>query len=587
MLEDVIGYFGQLSSDPRPNETVILDRLVEVDPTSRAEVDAVDTSRSRAADAADELGTRLAASPKRFGDQRRDLEPWAAIYADELRALIERTDALLRRADQCLPPEDWDRIGPALRPTDDPLFDGEPGDELAALRSHYVQRVREIGRSSVPVNRLLLGAALESVGATLYGIGKIRSAVAAAERDLLAQQLRSVGEMVEARDLSGTARALAGLATREAATVQQSLARIRTTALRTGRGAIVPYGTAVTLDEARRVVRRWATLAPFRDWAQTDRRPSWRLQALDVGLRIAVKRTLGTGDLDSVRRFATLAERLYLPGPDGREGANGESPAGLDAEWVTDHEAAPVTILYLPGGGFVIPAGAAHRRLARRIARAADGARALLVHYRLAPENPFPAGLEDCVSAYRYLLDEGTEPGDIVVIGDSAGGGLTLSTLLSLRDRGLPLPAAAVVLSPLTDLGNTGVSRRGPQSWRDPMLPNHRRLHLSEIYLRDTPVDDPLASPVYGDYRGLPPILAQVGDTEILLDDTLRVARRARAAGVEVEVEVWNDLPHVWHVIGFLPEAQQAIERVGDFIATHTAPTAGRFSAAGVGSSSG
>ncbi len=219
----------------------------------------------------------------------------------------------------------------------------------------------------------------------------------------------------------------------------------------------------------------------------------------------------------------------------------------------------------------MLPASAQVPLLVANINREA-GSRAMLVHYRLAPEHPFPAGLEDCLAAYRHLLDLGTDPKSIVIAGDSAGGGLTLSTLLALRDDGDPLPAGAVLISPFTDFSMGGNSRFDNARF-DPMLSPEGIKEMNALYLDDTAQHHPLVSPVYGDYHDLPPILAQVGSTEILLDDTRRVGERAREHGVDFEVEVWEQVPHVWHVWPFLPETKAAVARIGEFVRQRTTAT--------------
>jgi acetyl esterase/lipase len=204
-----------------------------------------------------------------------------------------------------------------------------------------------------------------------------------------------------------------------------------------------------------------------------------------------------------------------------------------------------------------------------RIARASQ-ARALSIDYRLAPEHPFPAALEDAVAAYRWLLAQGYQPGKIVIAGDSAGGGLTIAALLSIRDAQLPMPAGAVPISPWTDLGGTGESIK-TRAARDPMVGGDRLYPMAKQYLGKAEHTNPLASPIHADFHGLPPMLIQVGDAEVLLDDANRVAERAKAAGVKVELEVWDDMIHVWHVFAkILPEAQQAIDKIGKFVQAHT-----------------
>ena len=296
--------------------------------------------------------------------------------------------------------------------------------------------------------------------------------------------------------------------------------------------------------------------------------PSWQTAALNAALHLTVKRMMSSsGSVEATRKFIESRHRRALPPGCLIEPVESFSFRG---EWITGrHSSDARTLLYLPGGGFMLPASAQIPSLVARINRHA-GTRGLLVHYRLAPEHPFPAGLEDCLAAYRYLLDIGTDPKSIVIAGDSAGGGLVLSTLLGLRDAGDPLPAAAAVISPFADFTGGGDSREA-NDWHDPILSADGLRQMNPIYLRDVPPDHPLASPVYADFRGLPPILAHVGSTEVLLDDTRRVARRARAHAVQFEVEVWEQVPHVWHLWRFLPEAQQAVARIAAFFREHTA----------------
>ncbi len=240
------------------------------------------------------------------------------------------------------------------------------------------------------------------------------------------------------------------------------------------------------------------------------------------------------------------------------------------AEWVVPPGAdTERVLLYFHGGGYVMGSINTHRAMVARMARA-SGARALMIDYRLAPEHPFPAAVEDATAAYRWLLAQGCKPRKIAVAGDSAGGGLTLATLLALRDARTPLPACAVPISPWADVEGTGASVRIKAS-RDPMVREADLRRYGALYGRNTDLRNPLISPLYGDYRALPSLLIQVGEAEILLDDSLRVAERAKQAGVQVDLEVWDEMVHVWHVFAkLLPEAQQAIEKMGSYVSAHT-----------------
>jgi acetyl esterase/lipase len=187
----------------------------------------------------------------------------------------------------------------------------------------------------------------------------------------------------------------------------------------------------------------------------------------------------------------------------------------------------------------------------------------------MGPEHRFPAAVDDAVAAYRWLLDAGYAPERLAIAGDSAGGGLTMATLLALRDRKLPLPATGVCLSPWVDLTMTGASMTSKLK-DDPMLSREPLQMMAKHYLGNGDPRAPLASPVFAELRGLPPLLVQVSGAEVLLDDSTRLAERARAAGVAVELEVWPDMVHVWQAFAaLLPEGQQAIERIGAHLAKH------------------
>ena len=244
---------------------------------------------------------------------------------------------------------------------------------------------------------------------------------------------------------------------------------------------------------------------------------------------------------------------------------------GVAAAWVVAPNADPArVVLYLHGGGYVIGSINTHRELAARISRAAR-ARVLLIDYRLAPEHPHPAAVEDALAAYRWLLARGVAPGRLAIAGDSAGGGLTVATLVALRDTGLPLPAAGVCLSPWVDLEGVGDSMT-TKADVDPMVQRDGLLKMAAAYLAGESPRTPLAAPLYANLSGLPSLLIQVGTAETLLDDATRLAERARKAGVAVTLDPWEDMIHVWQAFApMLPEGQQAIERIGEFIRGHTA----------------
>jgi epsilon-lactone hydrolase len=243
---------------------------------------------------------------------------------------------------------------------------------------------------------------------------------------------------------------------------------------------------------------------------------------------------------------------------------------GVKAEWIVPpNAAADRVILYLHGGGYVMGSINTHRAMVARIARASE-ARALALDYRLAPEHPFPAAVDDVVAAYKWLLAQGYKPNKIVISGDSAGGGLTLAGLLAIRDAGLPMVAAAVPISAWADMEGTGASMKTLVD-KDPMVDFPGLSRMAKWYCGSADPKNPLLSPIHADAKGLPPLLMQVGGAEVLLDDSTRFAELAKKAGVPVELEVWEDMVHVWHVFAkILPEGQQAIDKIGKFVLAHT-----------------
>lgn len=239
---------------------------------------------------------------------------------------------------------------------------------------------------------------------------------------------------------------------------------------------------------------------------------------------------------------------------------------GVPAEWVSAPGAdADRAVLYLHGGGYNAGSPASHRELAGRLS-AASGGRVLSLDYRLAPEHPFPAAVGDATAAYRWLLAQGVASARMAIAGDSAGGGLTLATLVALRDAGDPLPAVGVCISPWVDLEMKGESMT-TRAKLDPMVGREGLLEAAAMYLAGADPRTPLAAPLYADLRGLPPLLIQVGTSETLYDDSIRLDERARAAEVDVTFEVWDEMVHVWHLFAaMLPEGQRAIEAIGEYL---------------------
>ncbi len=283
--------------------------------------------------------------------------------------------------------------------------------------------------------------------------------------------------------------------------------------------------------------------------------------ALGPTLRMVRDRLAANPDYREVRRWAQRADGTYpktLPGVKTTDIAIGD----LRATWIDAKGARKSrAILYLHGGAFIVETPRIHAALVARIGASAR-ARALMPSYRLAPEHPHPAALDDCMAAYRHLLDSGLSGADIALVGDSAGGSLVLGLLLRARDAGLPLPAGAVVMSPATDGTLSGDSLRR-NAGHDAMFAPSLFHALLPLYLPDATLrSHPHVSPLHANLDGLPPILVLVGSTELLLDDSVRFASKCPSA----TLEVWHDMPHVFPLFDFLPEAADATQRIGRFV---------------------
>ena len=247
---------------------------------------------------------------------------------------------------------------------------------------------------------------------------------------------------------------------------------------------------------------------------------------------------------------------------------------GVPGEWAESRDPAGVALLYLHGGGFVACSPRTHRPLTGWFAR--RGFRVFAPDYRLAPEHPFPAAVEDSVAAWRGLVGREADAARVAVAGDSAGGTLALALMLALRDAGSPPPCAAALFSPATDLAGTGASLR-ENARRDAMFRPGGLRHLAAAYLGDADPRAPLASPLYGDLAGLPPLLLHAGEREALRDDSVRLAERARAAGVEVESRIWPVVPHAWQFAhAFVPEARRSLESARAFLHRAASGASGR-----------
>jgi acetyl esterase/lipase len=271
-----------------------------------------------------------------------------------------------------------------------------------------------------------------------------------------------------------------------------------------------------------------------------------------------------THDIGEARaRFEKLAG--FLGGaPDAK--CEKIDAGGVAAEWVKAPGCATErAVLYLHGGGYAIGSINTHRRLAYDIS-AASAAAVLVIDYRLAPEHPFPAAVDDAAAAWRWLLQQGFAPNRLAIAGDSAGGGLTIATLVNLRDQKLGLPACAVAISPWVDLEGVGNSMTA-RAAQDPMVQKDGLLWMAGMYLAGQNAKTPLAAPLHADLKGLPPILVQAGTAETLLDDSTRIAERLHAAGVDVRLSIWPNMLHVFPLFApVLSEGRDGCLEIGAFI---------------------
>jgi len=290
---------------------------------------------------------------------------------------------------------------------------------------------------------------------------------------------------------------------------------------------------------------------------------SWQARTTSFVLRHWFKPRLArTPDALSARKV--MSGGPGMPAPRGARTAPA-TVGEVAGEWVTaDAVPTVATLLYLHGGGYFACTPETYRPVT--FSFALGGFRTFAPDYRLAPEHPFPAGLEDAIAAYRGLLQDHA-PHELVVAGDSAGGGLSVALLLSLRERGIPLPAAAALFSPFVDLAATGESARTNSS-RCAMFTSESFGRAAQYYLGDRDRCAPLASPLYADLQGLPPLLIHVGTDETLLDDSRRLAERAQRAGVKTQLKVWPAVPHVWQLFQrWIPEGRSSLREAGMFFA--------------------
>jgi monoterpene epsilon-lactone hydrolase len=284
-----------------------------------------------------------------------------------------------------------------------------------------------------------------------------------------------------------------------------------------------------------------------------------------IGLIEQVRGVVTEPNVEALRAsFEQIASMTKIPKDAKCEPLNIE---GVPSEWISVPESInDRVILYLHGGGYVAGSINSHREFGVRLARASRSI-VLIIDYRLAPEYCFPAPLEDAIKVYKWLIfSEGIKSKQIIIAGESAGGGLTIATLLKLRDDQIELPAAGVCLSPFLDLTVSGESIK-TKAEMDPLTTEVELKSFAKLYLRDEDFRNPLASPLFADLKNIPPLYIQVGTRETLLDDSIRFADLAKSAGVDVKLDIWDDMIHMFQMFAtMLPEGQKAIDKIGEFI---------------------
>lgn len=299
---------------------------------------------------------------------------------------------------------------------------------------------------------------------------------------------------------------------------------------------------------------------------------SWQYRAISVYFNVQRMLSRTGGKVDLKKERAELEELGKTFKPLAPITCTKETAHGVPVEWIAPSgSSGRRTVFFLHGGSYISGSIDSHRAFAANIALASD-ARAMNVGYRLAPEHPYPAALDDAASAYRWLLENHVTPSQVVFVGDSSGGSLALALAVFLRDRGEPLPAGIVSLSPMTDLLMTG-DTWASNARTDVLIYPHKEREFARMYLGGTDPSLPYASPHYADMKGLPPLFIQVGTVEYLLSDSTRLAQKAREAGVEVTIEEWVGMQHDWHFgASFIPEGREAIARIGEFVKSVTQP---------------
>lgn len=293
---------------------------------------------------------------------------------------------------------------------------------------------------------------------------------------------------------------------------------------------------------------------------------SWQSKIINFFLRKTLKKKLENLEIKDHRRIMKKSDRFVKIPTDIV--IKQETIDGINALWIDPPDFdSDLVMLYLHGGGFCMETTKLHQVMASKICRTVK-MRALIPAYRLAPEHPFPAGLNDCVATYKTLLDKGYKSHNIVLAGDSAGGALCLSTIAKLREQGLELPACAALMSPASDLTLSGTSHI-KNAQKEPLYTLKALEAVANAYVDGQEKNNPYISPYFQDFNDFPPLLFHVGSTEMLLDHSVSCYEKAKNSGVDARITIWENMPHVFQSLGFIPESKLALMQITDFMQTH------------------
>lgn len=573
-LNDVLHYLVNYPDlYHHPKEDLIFDRMADQSTAVKRVITRLRRDHEASAKQGKELleeVTRLRESgtrriPKKLAD---NLTGYAVSMRNHM-SMEEST--IFEPALKSLQPSDWEAIDEAIKPQVDPMFGQSVSERYMPLMLRYINDFDSVYKSGTFPTKLVesLASRLEQ---RIYAAMEVREFFRLVSRSSKAELKRRSKLFFGLRKIRSLAAAKHWQDEFDDARKEfrDDLFDLFEQLENAIEAAGKPVHTASTQNDL--TIIKLHSENELREFQETPYAPmsnpqtSWQAAMMNLLIRMTLKPMMRHLSLERMKTFQRVKVRDKKPFVPADTTIEKLKNKDFRAEWIIpkNQNGSRRTVMHLPGGGFITAASNMHRAMLGMMANRLQSP-VLLVHYRLLPEHPFPAGLEDALTAYRHLLEEGIPAEEIVISGDSAGGCLTLALLLAVREEGLPMPGAAVLISPLTDL-TFSTPARTTNRWRDPMLPNVRKAGAYFKYAGDHSVDEPLVSPIYGSYENFPPIFALVSSTETLLDDTLVVARKARSQGVDCEVEVWHNLPHVWTLFTFLPETHRAIANICNFI---------------------